>query len=102
MSAIGIPKLMDKVTKERCIHGRGKLGYARVMVDVAADANLPSVVEVEYLSSEMGPDNIVGLDVTYQWKPLVCTHCRVFEHAENSCKKKPNVPQEKDKGGLLK
>ncbi|KAL8229803.1 hypothetical protein R6Q57_014703 [Mikania cordata] len=93
MSAIGIPKMMDRVTRERCVHGRGKLGYARVMVEVSADASLPNVVEVEYPTTALALDNILGLEVTYQWKSLLCTHYRVFGHAESQCKKKPKVPQ---------
>ncbi|KAL8231566.1 hypothetical protein R6Q57_001344 [Mikania cordata] len=76
VSTIGMPKLMDRVTRERCTHGRGKLGFARILVQVSAANKLPECVEVEYPSSDLEAAKVVKLEVTYQWKPPMCTKCK--------------------------
>ncbi|PWA54915.1 hypothetical protein CTI12_AA432080 [Artemisia annua] len=43
MSGIGKPMLMDKMTKERCLKKSGKLDFARVLVEVSANEDLPEV-----------------------------------------------------------
>ncbi|KAK9053518.1 hypothetical protein SSX86_027510 [Deinandra increscens subsp. villosa] len=48
MSVVGIPLLMDKMTQERCLKPTGKLGYVRVLVEVAADEELPKDIEIEF------------------------------------------------------
>ncbi|MFS7991817.1 putative transcription factor interactor and regulator CCHC(Zn) family [Helianthus anomalus] len=83
MSGMGEPKLMDKLTFERCKNQTGKLGYARVLVDVKASSNLPTEVEVVY------PHRTTKLQVSYQWKPPICSHCTVFGHTLKQCQKVP-------------
>ncbi|KAJ0954854.1 putative transcription factor interactor and regulator CCHC(Zn) family [Helianthus annuus] len=85
MSGMGEPKLMDKLTLERCANQTGKLGFARVLVDVKASCNLPSEVEVAY------PNRVTNLKVSYQWKPPICSHCVVFGHSFAQCKNKPQT-----------
>ncbi|KAM0036002.1 putative transcription factor interactor and regulator CCHC(Zn) family [Helianthus debilis subsp. tardiflorus] len=85
MSGMGEPKLMDRLTLERCANQTGKLGYARVLVDVKAACNLPSEVEVVY------PNRITTLKVSYQWKPPICSYCVVFGHNDLQCKNKPKT-----------
>lgn len=29
----------------------------------------------------------------YEWLPLSCKHCRVFEHSDARCNKEPKVQQ---------
>ncbi|GJX75708.1 hypothetical protein Tco_0322519 [Tanacetum coccineum] len=47
-SGIRKPKLMDKLTRERCLKKSGKLDFARVLVEVSATDDLPNVLEIEY------------------------------------------------------
>ncbi|GJV93158.1 hypothetical protein Tco_1540971 [Tanacetum coccineum] len=44
----GKPVLIDKMTKERCLKKAGRLDYARVLVEVSANEELPNVLEIEY------------------------------------------------------
>nr|GFD11465.1 hypothetical protein CTI12_AA318980 [Tanacetum cinerariifolium] len=48
MSGIGKPLLMDKMTKKRCLRKVGKLDFVRVLVEVSADDDLLSVLEIAY------------------------------------------------------
>ncbi|GKB72439.1 hypothetical protein Tco_0933851 [Tanacetum coccineum] len=44
MSGVGKPLVMDKMTKEKCLKKAGKLVFARVLVEVNANDDLPSVL----------------------------------------------------------
>lgn len=42
----------------------------------------------------MRPARIGKLDVKYQWKPPLCTHCKSFGHTTVSCKVRPRTEEE--------
>ncbi|KAL8255437.1 hypothetical protein R6Q59_033658 [Mikania micrantha] len=94
ISGIGIPILMDKVTQERCSNKKGKMGYARVLMDVLASSNLPDSIEIEFPAVNMRPARLSKLDVSYQWKPNVCSHSKVFGHSLRLCKLRPKTDEE--------
>ncbi|GKG29738.1 hypothetical protein Tco_0419636, partial [Tanacetum coccineum] len=35
------------------------------------------------------------LEVKYQWKPPLCTHCKTFGHSTVACKVRPRTEEEK-------
>uniref|UniRef100_A0A251TEE1 DUF4283 domain-containing protein n=1 Tax=Helianthus annuus TaxID=4232 RepID=A0A251TEE1_HELAN len=96
-SGIGRPLLLDKVTQNRVLEQTGKLGYARVLVEAKASSNLPSEVEVEFPSSDNRAARVGVLQVTYQWKPSVCSFCQVFGHSLLACKARPRTEEETSK-----
>ncbi|GJV05068.1 reverse transcriptase domain-containing protein [Tanacetum coccineum] len=63
MSRIGKPMLMDKMTKERCLKKSGKLDFARVLVEVLVDDELPSSLEIAYPPVGNRPARVGKLDV---------------------------------------
>ncbi|GJW44992.1 RNA-directed DNA polymerase, eukaryota, reverse transcriptase zinc-binding domain protein [Tanacetum coccineum] len=48
MSGVGKPLLMDNMTKQSCLKKLGKLDFARVLVEVSTDDDLPSSLEISY------------------------------------------------------
>nr|GEW69226.1 hypothetical protein [Tanacetum cinerariifolium] len=72
----------------------GKLDFARVLVEVSANEDLPSVLEIAYPPLENRPARIGKLDVKYQWKPSLCTHCKTFGHTTLACKIRPRTEEE--------
>ncbi|XP_060202744.1 uncharacterized protein LOC132631162 [Lycium barbarum] len=90
-SLVGRPLMVDRNTEKKI-----GLNFARVLVEVGMDAQLPETV---FFRSERG--NIVEQPVTYDWKPTLCKFCKKYGHSENSCRrkkehtKKPEVNQEK-------
>ncbi|GKC43262.1 gamma interferon inducible lysosomal thiol reductase [Tanacetum coccineum] len=75
-------------------HASGKLDFARVLVEVSADDDLPSSLEIAYPPLGNRPAKIGVLDVIYQWKPTLCTHCKTFGHTTLSCKIRPRTEEE--------
>ncbi|KAJ0555221.1 putative transcription factor interactor and regulator CCHC(Zn) family [Helianthus annuus] len=93
-SGVGKPMLLDRVTQARVVNKTGKLGYARMLVNAKVELNLPSEVEVEYPSENKGEVHIGKLNISCQWKPAVCKHCKVFGHSFMLCKKRPKTDEE--------
>nr|GEW54661.1 hypothetical protein [Tanacetum cinerariifolium] len=48
MSGVGKPLLMDNMTRERCLKKAGKIDFARVLVEVSAEDELPNILKIEY------------------------------------------------------
>ncbi|PWA43152.1 hypothetical protein CTI12_AA540650 [Artemisia annua] len=94
MSGIGKPLIMDKMTRDRCINKRGKSSYARVLVEVSADFDLPKFVEIEYPAKNLNVGKVKCLEVGYQWKPPQCTFCCVFGHSHEECIVRPKCAAE--------
>nr|GFB19818.1 hypothetical protein [Tanacetum cinerariifolium] len=94
MSGVGKPLLMDNMTKERCLKQAGKLDFARVLVEVLAEDDLPCSLEISYPPIGNRPAKVGVLDVKYQWKPPLCTHCRTFGHSTLNCKIRPRTKEE--------
>ncbi|GJT77733.1 RNA-directed DNA polymerase, eukaryota, reverse transcriptase zinc-binding domain protein [Tanacetum coccineum] len=94
ISGIGKPMLMDKMMKERCLKKSGKLDFARVLVEVNAEEELPHVLEIAYPAIGNRPAGVGKLDVKYQWQPPLCTHCKSFGHSTVACKVRPRTESE--------
>nr|GFA09996.1 hypothetical protein [Tanacetum cinerariifolium] len=90
-SSLGKRILMDTVTATMCHKGIGNFGYARVLVEMDAEKDLKSEIEIQYVDKG---NNIKGnkkVQVVYDWKPPKCSHCKVFGHEIKGCKKGGDV-----------
>ncbi|PWA92653.1 hypothetical protein CTI12_AA078740 [Artemisia annua] len=88
------PMIMDKMTKERCLKKAGKMDFARVLVEILAEEDLPNVLEIAYPPLGNRPARVGKLEVKYQWKPPLCTFCKTFGHTTMSCKSRPRKVEE--------
>ncbi|XP_071733554.1 uncharacterized protein [Rutidosis leptorrhynchoides] len=94
VSQIGKPIAMDKVTKERCIRQTGQAGYARVLVDINANEEIPDYIKAIYPSENGYPGKMIKIKLGYQWKPVRCSHCKVFGHDYGTCRSRPLTEEE--------
>ncbi|KAL8265836.1 hypothetical protein R6Q59_003180 [Mikania micrantha] len=95
LSGVGCLMLMDRTMEERFNSQMGKIGYARVLVEVEPTDTLLNQIEVEFPEINHRPARMVKLEVSYQWKPPMCLHCKVFGHSFQSCKIRPLTEEEK-------
>ncbi|GKF11608.1 hypothetical protein Tco_0049534, partial [Tanacetum coccineum] len=72
----------------------GKMDFARVLVEVSAEDDLPNVLEIEYPPLGIRPARVGKLEVKYQWRPPLCTHCKTFGHSTLACKVRPRTEGE--------
>ncbi|GKA11702.1 RNA-directed DNA polymerase, eukaryota, reverse transcriptase zinc-binding domain protein [Tanacetum coccineum] len=70
------------------------MDFARVLVEVSADVDLPCSFEIAYPPIGNRPAKVGVLDVKYQWKPPLCTHCKTFGHSTLTCKVRPITEEE--------
>ncbi|GJZ96178.1 RNA-directed DNA polymerase, eukaryota, reverse transcriptase zinc-binding domain protein, partial [Tanacetum coccineum] len=95
-SSLGKPLIMDTTTAAMCHNGMGRLDYARVLVEMVADKEFKKVIEVQYRDGENKVKGTKRVNVSYDWKPNVCTHCKVFGHEFKGCTKRPRTPEEEE------
>nr|GEW01899.1 hypothetical protein [Tanacetum cinerariifolium] len=86
-SRVGKPLVMDNVIASMCKVGVGRIGFARVLVEVDAKKALPSEIEVVYKNSLKEVICKKSVIVCYDWKPPVCSTCCVFGHTLLRCGK---------------
>lgn len=90
-SAVGKPLHTDKLTASK-----KRISFARICVEVEASKELPKDF---YIQCENG--DWITILVEYDWKPQVCTHCKVFGHTNAQCPllKSSSKPADKDSKG---
>ncbi|KAJ9535832.1 hypothetical protein OSB04_un001013 [Centaurea solstitialis] len=94
-SGIGVPLALDRATEERCIKQAGRAGFARVLIEVAADKSISNeiVCLVPLLDGKSEKEIIVRAE--YSWKPPRCSHCCLFGHSFANCVVRPLSDEEK-------
>ncbi|KAJ8445597.1 hypothetical protein Cgig2_018538 [Carnegiea gigantea] len=83
-SILGIPLKTDRYTKDKTV-----IRYACMLIDMQLDGHFPD--NIEFFNEE---DVLIRQQVHYEWKPLECTHCKMFRHKEIHCKKKEGIRTE--------
>ncbi|PWA78738.1 pyridoxal phosphate (PLP)-dependent transferases superfamily protein [Artemisia annua] len=83
---LGRPIMMDKMTATMCKEGSGRLGYARVLVEIDAGKEYVEKVELSYVDKQLNVKRNKWVKVEYSWKPVKCNHCAVFGHSHSQCK----------------
>ncbi|GJR59180.1 zinc knuckle CX2CX4HX4C containing protein, partial [Tanacetum coccineum] len=89
-SRIGKPLIMDAITANMCHAGMASNGFAKVLIEVNAEKDLPTKIDVAYKNKL---NEIIGtkiVHVSYSWKPPSCKECKVFEHCHENCLKNEN------------
>ncbi|PWA66891.1 ATPase, F1/V1/A1 complex, alpha/beta subunit, Zinc knuckle CX2CX4HX4C [Artemisia annua] len=86
-SRLGNPLVMDSVTSDMCRLGVGRIGYARVLVEVSAKKCLPELIEVVYRDRDKTEICRKVVKVVTEWIPSRCSECCVFGHSDKSCGK---------------
>ncbi|XP_062085877.1 uncharacterized protein LOC133791983 [Humulus lupulus] len=79
MSTIGVPILVDKVTKDRSM-----MQFARVLVEIELSEDLPK--SVQFLNEK---GQLIEQLLEFEWLPTQCRGCKVYGHTERMCNKKP-------------
>ncbi|XP_021852705.2 uncharacterized protein [Spinacia oleracea] len=77
---IGVLQKVDSATAKR-----DKLQFARVQVEVLVEQEFPDVIK---FVNEKGM--LVEVEVEYEWRPLVCSVCKIMGHDATKCKKGGN------------
>ncbi|GJR37132.1 RNA-directed DNA polymerase, eukaryota, reverse transcriptase zinc-binding domain protein [Tanacetum coccineum] len=93
-SSLGKPLVMDEMTANMCQYGRGRIGFARVLVEVDAGKQFKEGIDVQYRDNNGNIVRTKKIRIEYAWKPPVCEFCKVFGHSHKICKKRPRSSEE--------
>ncbi|XP_062105698.1 uncharacterized protein LOC133817249 [Humulus lupulus] len=78
ISQVGKPLMVNSITKIR-----DKLSYPRVLIEVSLKQAFPDLI---WFEDEHGFNTSVA--VTYEWKPIICDHCKGMGHDSSACRRK--------------
>ncbi|KAM6571878.1 hypothetical protein CsatA_015958 [Cannabis sativa] len=81
---LGKPIMVDEVTRER-----DKLLFPRILIEVSLEQEFPGLI---YFENEYGED--ISMIVKYEWKPIICKHCKGMGHPTEECRRKEAKKQE--------
>ena len=70
VSSIGTPIRVDHFIKER-----NRLAYPQILIEIKLAQTL-----VEQLQFEDEFGEVVNIGVRYEWRPVICAHCRGVGH----------------------
>ncbi|GJS99828.1 RNA-directed DNA polymerase, eukaryota, reverse transcriptase zinc-binding domain protein [Tanacetum coccineum] len=90
-SSIGKPAIMDEITAKMCVTKVGRVGFARVLVEIDAEKGIKDKIEIMYKSKSIAEGTKKVVEVEYSWIPRVCSHYKVFGHTDSFCKKKSKI-----------
>ncbi|GKE99089.1 hypothetical protein Tco_0022440, partial [Tanacetum coccineum] len=71
------PIMMHQMTDDICNRGTGRLGYARVLVEIEASKGFMDNIEINYVDKQNKKKYAKWVKVEYSWRPMVCSHCKV-------------------------
>ncbi|XP_074293343.1 uncharacterized protein LOC141620343 [Silene latifolia] len=88
----GLPKIAGIVGKhvknDTATEERTRLGFARVMVELVVDQELPAKIAFK---DEHGLVN--QIEIEYEWKPIKCMKCQGMGHDQEQCRKDKMVKE---------
>ncbi|GKB96212.1 RNA-directed DNA polymerase, eukaryota, reverse transcriptase zinc-binding domain protein [Tanacetum coccineum] len=86
-SSIRKPVIMDEITTKMCVTRVGRIGFARVLVEIDAEKGIKDKIEIMYKSKNISVGTKKIVDVEYYWIPSIYSHYKVFGHTDKFCKK---------------
>ncbi|GKD87721.1 RNA-directed DNA polymerase, eukaryota, reverse transcriptase zinc-binding domain protein, partial [Tanacetum coccineum] len=75
-SSIGKHVIMDEVTTKMCVTSVGRIGFARVLVEIDPEKGIKDKTEIMYKSKTFAEGTKKTVDVEYSWLPCICSHCK--------------------------
>ncbi|KAM1263144.1 hypothetical protein PS2_027954 [Malus domestica] len=88
-SAIGKPLFADSLTESK-----KRISFVRICVELDTNDELIDSFDLNTLPLDSSGDAIiVEIRVEYQWRPKICSKCKVFGHSDSSCPHNSSLTQ---------
>ncbi|XP_063940247.1 uncharacterized protein LOC135149184 [Daucus carota subsp. sativus] len=101
-SGVGNILMADGLTEKVCKEGTGRLSFAKLLIEVDANKQLPETLYVHIPSDDFMEPVEVSLRVEYPWRPSWCSHCSMFGHSVHDCLILAAIQVAADKEGIVK
>nr|GFA56336.1 hypothetical protein [Tanacetum cinerariifolium] len=76
--------MLDAFTSSMCTQAWGRVRYARALIEISTNKELKQ--EVIMVVSNL--EDMVSIQVEYEWRPPTCLECHVVGHATEQCPKR--------------
>ncbi|GJX81716.1 RNA-directed DNA polymerase, eukaryota, reverse transcriptase zinc-binding domain protein [Tanacetum coccineum] len=93
-SGIGTPIVMDNTTAHMCQYGSRRSDFARVLIEIDAKKEMKDVIKIQYTDKERKVRGTKEVKIGYDWKPLMCSYCKVFGHNHDKYTVRPRTVEE--------
>nr|GFA22526.1 hypothetical protein [Tanacetum cinerariifolium] len=104
---IGCPIMLDSYTSNMCVRSWGKNEYAMsgaslaqrwnlpdsALIEVSADRDLMESIVIAILLGKGKGHTLATIEIEYEWKPPVCSICKIFDPTNDKC---PNIPSDSE------
>nr|GEW67963.1 hypothetical protein [Tanacetum cinerariifolium] len=84
---LGTPLMLDSYISDMCMQSWGRSSCARVLIELRADIELKDNIVVALLKITKEGHYTCNVRVEYEWKPPMCSSCKVFGHVHEECTK---------------
>ncbi|GJT80539.1 zinc knuckle CX2CX4HX4C containing protein [Tanacetum coccineum] len=88
-SQIGNPIMLDAYTSTTCKKSWGKNDYARALIEISSMSPMMQEVIVAIPFTNGTGHSLEKVEVEYEWVPPKCEVCKIFDHIDDECPKKP-------------
>ena len=85
-SSLGNPLVMNSMTTAMCHSGIGSLDFDRVLIEMDVEKEFKYEIQIQYKDKENKVKGTKKIQVAYDWKPPVSSHCNVFGHEKKNYK----------------
>ncbi|GJY18351.1 ATPase, F1/V1/A1 complex, alpha/beta subunit [Tanacetum coccineum] len=88
VSCLGKLLIVDEMTPKMCAEGEGRLGFARVLVEIGVKKELKEQIRMVYKQKNRSCNVTKFVKVKYAWRPNTCSLYFVFSHDTSRCSHK--------------
>ncbi|GJV14706.1 RNA-directed DNA polymerase, eukaryota, reverse transcriptase zinc-binding domain protein [Tanacetum coccineum] len=88
---IGSPIMLDTYTSNMCVRSWGKKEYARALIEISAERELMESIVITIPLGKGKGHTLATIDIDYEWKPPLCSTCKIFDHTNEKCPKLPRM-----------
>ncbi|GJW05997.1 zinc knuckle CX2CX4HX4C containing protein [Tanacetum coccineum] len=88
---IGSPIMLDTYTSNMRVRSWGKKEYARALIEISAERELMESIVIAIPLGKGKGHTLATIDIDYEWKPPLCSTCKIFDHTNEKCPKLPKV-----------
>ncbi|GKC26645.1 hypothetical protein Tco_1033939, partial [Tanacetum coccineum] len=90
-TTLGKPIMFDGYTSNMCVNSWGINSYARALIEVSAEKELMESIVMAIPIDNGLEHSLETIEVEYEWQPPRCATCKIFDHQDDKCPKKPKV-----------
>nr|GEZ00253.1 hypothetical protein [Tanacetum cinerariifolium] len=85
--------MLDTYTSNMCVSSWGRSTYARALVEISVEVDLVGELVIAIPVGKDKGRSLATITIEYEWRPLRCSTCMIFDHTSEKCPKRPKEVQ---------